>query len=63
MSPPNEQPCLVDFSRSSRFGLRGRLFSNVGMLGVARLLAALMGVATLVITAKALSNNEACCLC
>ena len=48
-----------DFSRSSKFGVRGRMLSNTGLLGGARLLAALMGVATLVITAKALSNNVA----
>ena len=48
-----------DFSRASKFGVRGRMLSNTGLLGGARLIAALMGVATLVITAKALSNNVA----
>ena len=48
-----------DFSRASKFGVRGRMLSNTGLLGGARLIAALMGVATLVITAKALSNNIA----
>jgi len=53
------QPVDYDFSRASKFGVRGRLLSNTGLLGGARLLAALMGVATLIITAKALSNNVA----
>jgi len=35
------------------------MISNTGLLGGARLLAAIMGVATLVITAKALSDNAA----
>ena len=59
MSSTHIQPMDYDFSRASRFGVRGRLLSNTGLLGGARLLAALMGVATLVITAKALSNNVA----
>lgn len=53
------QPVDYDFSHASKFGVRGRMLSNTGLLGGARLLAALMGVATLVITAKALSNNVA----
>lgn len=52
-------PLDYDFSRASKFGVRGRMLSNTGLLGGARLIAALMGVATLVITAKALSDNVA----
>ena len=48
-----------DFSRASKFGVRGRMLSNAGLLGVSRLLAALMGLATLLIAAKALSDNAA----
>jgi len=59
MSVHSEYASEVDFSRTSRFGVRGRLISNSALLGGARLLAALMGVATLVITAKALSDNVA----
>ena len=59
MSSAPIQPVNYDFSRASNFGVRGRMLSNTGLLGGARLLAAFMGVATLVITAKALSNNVA----
>lgn len=59
MSSANIQPKAYDFSRASRFGLRGRMISNTGLLGGARLVAAIMGVATLIITAKALSDNVA----
>lgn len=59
MSSTHTQPVNYDFSRASKFGVRGRMLSNTGLLGAARLLAALMGVATLVITAKALSDNVA----
>ena len=59
MSLTELQPTKYDFSRASRFGLRGRMISNTGLLGGARLVAAIMGVATLVITAKALSDNVA----
>lgn len=48
-----------DFSISSRWGVRGRMLSNTGLLGGARVLAALMGFATLIITARALSDNIA----
>ena len=53
-----ENPSDYDFSRVSKFGVRGRMLSNTGLLGGARLIAAFMGIATLVITAKALPNTE-----
>lgn len=59
MSPLDTPKETYDFSRNSRFGVRGRMVSNTGLLGGARLAAAFMGVATLIITAKALSNNAA----
>ncbi len=59
MSSAGIHQTTYDFSRASRFGLRGRMVSNTGLLGGARLIAAVMGVATLVITAKALSDNVA----
>ena len=59
MSPHNTKSSETDFSRVSKFGVQGRLLSNAGLLGGARLLASLMGIATLVITAKALSDNVA----
>ena len=59
MSPNGTLLQTYDFSRQSRFGVRGRMISNTGLLGGARLLAALMGVMTLIITAKALSDNVA----
>lgn len=59
MSPEDNPTQTYDFSRGSRFGVRGRMVSNTGLLGGARLTAAFMGVATLVITAKALSDNVA----
>lgn len=48
-----------DFSIASRWGVRGRMLSNTVLLGGARLLGALMGFATLIITARALSDNIA----
>ena len=59
MSFESVETSNYDFSRASKFGVRGRLLSNAGLLGGARLIAAIMGVATLVITAKALSDNIA----
>ena len=59
MTAQDPHPAPVDFSSPSQFGLRGRLISNTGLLGGARLAAALMGVATLIIAAKALPNNAA----
>jgi len=59
MMSANAKPHTVDFSRSSRFGVRGRIASNTGLLGGARLIAAIMGVVTLIITAKALGDNAA----
>ena len=48
-----------DLEVHSRWGLRGRMVSNTGMLGGARLLSALMGVATLILAARILSDNVA----
>lgn len=59
MGPDSTHASNADFSRASKFGVRGRLLSNAGLLGGARLLAAFMGIATLVITANALSDNAA----
>ncbi len=59
MSSTDSRPSPYDFSRASKFGLRGRMISNSGLLGGARLAAGLMGVLTLIITAKALSDNVA----
>ena len=46
-----------DFAIHSRWGLKGRMISNTGLLGGARLLSAVMGIATLVITARALDDT------
>ncbi len=59
MTSKDAHPSSVDFSSPSQFGLRGRLISNTGLLGGARLIAAFMGVTTLIIAAKALPNNAA----
>ena len=47
----------IDITRRSQFDLRGRMISNTALLGGSKILAALMGVATLIITAKAMNNN------
>ena len=59
MRPQPTESIGPDFSVNSKFGVRGRLLSNAGLMGGGKLLAALMGIATLVITAKALSDNVA----
>lgn len=59
MSKRHTETTAFDFSRDSRLGIKGRMLSNTGMLGGARLLSALMGVATLILAAKTLSNNAA----
>jgi O-antigen/teichoic acid export membrane protein len=56
-SPPSKLD--YDLDVRSRFGLRGRMISNTGMLAGARLISALMGVATLIIAARVLSDNVA----
>ena len=44
---------------NSKFGVGGRLVSNTAMLAGARIISAVMGVGTLVIAAKVLSDNAA----
>lgn len=51
-------PDNYDFAIHSRWGLKGRMISNTGLLGGARLIAAVMGLATLIITARALGDNR-----
>lgn len=48
-----------DLTLKSTLDLRGRMLSNTGLLGGSRILAALMGVVTLIITARVLSDNVA----
>lgn len=59
MSNLKQPEAEYDLSLKSNLDLRGRMLSNTGLLGGSRLLAALMGVATLIITARVLSNNVA----
>lgn len=47
----------VDLSTASSRGMGGRIAANTGLLGAARLLSTLMGVATLIVTARALDNK------
>lgn len=47
---------MPDFESHSRFGLRGRMASNTGQLGAARLAAAAMGAVTLVLAYKGLGD-------
>lgn len=54
---PREQN--FDFSTDSTLGIRGRLFANSGLLGGSRIISALMGLATLIITARALDSKAA----
>ena len=59
MSSPDTIPDGFDFSRASRFGLRGRMASNSALLGGSRLISGIMGFVTLIIAARALDNNAA----
>lgn len=58
--PDSQDPIPnYDLDVRSRWGLRGRMISNTGMLAGARLISALMGVATLILAARVLSDNVA----
>lgn len=59
MESPATDMSKVDITRRSQFDLRGRMISNSALLGGSRILATVMGVATLIITAKAMDNNAA----
>jgi len=59
MNTPVPDISNVDISRQSRFGLQGRLLSNAALLGGSKALAAILGFATLIITAKAMDNVAA----
>lgn len=59
MSKRNIPDIEADLTLTSKLDLRGRMLSNTGLLGGSRLLSALMGVATLIITARVLSDNVA----
>ena len=56
-SPRKEDSPAVDLSRRSRFDLRGRMLSNAALLGGTKIIAAIMGFATLAITAKAMGDS------
>ena len=58
---PDSKPHIIDYDLDirSRWGLRGRMISNTGMLAGARLISAVMGVATLILAARVLSDNVA----
>lgn len=58
---PDSTPHTIDYDLDirSRWGLRGRMISNTGMLAGARLISAVMGVATLILAARVLSDNVA----
>lgn len=56
MNSPTPPTPKVDLSRRSRFGLRGRMASNAALLGGSKTIAAILGFATLGITAKAMGD-------
>jgi len=54
---PSHPPANLELN--SKFGVGGRLVSNTAMLAGARIVSAVMGVGTLIIAAKVLSDNAA----
>ena len=47
-----------DFSIKSSLSLKGRIFTNMGLLGAARIVATFLGMCTLIITARTLGDTS-----